>query len=148
MFVIELYQVNAYNAYWNVPAKMWMTHPDKGTEFNTREEAEAEMVNAKQSGVKGIIEVKESFYDGLGKREPVRILTLPEAMHVYGAMCHLNEIGGILHVRIIQGAEIVKHVEEYLTDEVDVYVRNATSYVGGREVYVNQDAFAKAYGLK
>lgn len=78
------------------------------------------------------------------------ILTHAQAEAVFGAMVQLNNIGGIIHARIpIQGG-VGRHIivmEEIMSDDIVVSV-NVGGANQGSERYVNQNAFAEAYGLE
>jgi hypothetical protein len=78
-----------------------------------------------------------------------KILSPMQAANVFNAMCELNNIGAHLHARILTPNHIV-HVKEYLTDEVNVWIGDASGNpLGdkGVERYANQSEFRDAYGL-
>lgn len=85
-----------------------------------------------------------------------KLLTEAQAKAVYEAMATLNNVGGLLHCRIINEDETAVHVKEYLTDEVNVWLGDCIDEhkrlkVRGHtqeERYANQKEFASAYGVE
>lgn len=65
-------------------------------------------------------------------------LTPVQAICVYDAMVHLNNINGLLHTRILWDGMTI-HVQEYLTDEINVWHGDRPGNpVGDVERYLNQ----------
>lgn len=77
-----------------------------------------------------------------------KILTPAQAESVYTAMTHLNNVGGLIHARLLQDLDKFIHVKEYLTGHVQVFVGDVHGNSGGAcEDYRDQSAFKAAYGL-
>jgi hypothetical protein len=71
-----------------------------------------------------------------------KLLTDTQASRIYGAMCALNDIGGILDMRT-EGDCDGKHVRVFENDD-----RTITVVSGGKfEGHDSQDAFAKFYSI-
>lgn len=70
------------------------------------------------------------------------VLNQAQAEAVYGAMVALNNVGGLIDVRIydVRNGQLID-VREAASGNVKVICLN------GREDYENQNAFAAAYGM-
>lgn len=81
-----------------------------------------------------------------------KILTQAQAEAVYSAMCHLNNVGAQIKVRIpTTGNPAIESgclISVYEDEEGPVYVAAISVYrTTQREVHDNQAAFAAAYNL-
>lgn len=82
------------------------------------------------------------------------VLTKAQAEIVYRAMCELNNLGAVVHVRMPQGDGTVIHVKEYMTGEVNVWYGDAcgnpvvtSNQPLPLERYSTQDSFRILHGL-
>ena len=76
-----------------------------------------------------------------------KILSRGQAQAVSQAMAVLANIGGLLHTRILAEGMTI-HVQEYLTEEINVWRGDRPGNpVGGVERYVNRKDFFDAYGI-
>jgi hypothetical protein len=77
------------------------------------------------------------------------LLNHAQAEAALTAMVALNNVCGIVHVRIGRNGDGWLHVAEHKDGRVHVYIRGSTSRysVGTSECFKNQNAFASAYGL-
>lgn len=74
------------------------------------------------------------------------ILNEEQAKAVYNAMCQLNNIGGILHARIIFDKNII-HIREFLAGTLSVWIESEDAKMLKEENYYNQNAFAAEYNF-
>lgn len=76
------------------------------------------------------------------------ILTQEQAQCVFDLIIEAGRIGALLHIRILNPNETTTHVQEYLTDEVNVWVGDAIGNPHGpMERYKHFSEFGKAYGV-
>ncbi len=78
------------------------------------------------------------------------ILNKAQAEAAYSAMCALNNVSGVIDVRIPIGVTVGRYVRVYQlfvsnTVRVSLYWGGS---VGGHESHADQKAFAIAYGLE
>ena len=83
------------------------------------------------------------------------ILNAAQAKHVYDAMVTLNNVGGIIHVRLAVGyGHVVTVEEDIMTDDVIVrqWLRGAgeggADHLEVSEHFADQHAFAAAYSVE
>lgn len=76
------------------------------------------------------------------------ILTKEQAQAISNAMAELAKVGAILHARILPPGGMTIHVQEYLTDEVNVWFGDRPGNpVGGVERFSHPANFRKEYDL-
>lgn len=76
------------------------------------------------------------------------VLSQSQFEAVYKAMTELNNVGGLLHARILVNDDgKVTHIKEFMTGEINVWLGDASgNCFGTMERYANQAEFQESHG--